>query len=171
MNSTPDIDTTYRKEILTFDLVNNGNYSLNHKFTDYLKIILWGIGFILLGLIFPFLPSRSASYHTPKNLNDYLHEIKGWSIAVITMCLIVAFITRLKYLRIKYDIRKDYQKEGVFKIKRIIDLGTSKLLLLNNYHRLIIKINTENFYEVKSGQKVKIIKSASNKLLQYKIIE
>ncbi|MDB5224232.1 MAG: hypothetical protein JWN83_2899 [Chitinophagaceae bacterium] len=135
-----------------------------------MEIILWGLGSIILGLVLALLPSKYTG-RSPQTLNEYIIYVKGWIIFVIILCLIVAVIIRIKYWRIKYDIRKDYQKEGIFQIKRIINFGTFKILVLNNGHYLMLKSNSDKFYDIKSGQIIKVIKSATNKLLKYKILK
>ena len=165
------IDKKYRKELRelkTTDETSFSSYFKNNFAHTLLTIIL---GF-LVSLVVPFLPHPKYGFGNPPNgFDGYVNAILKMNIFFILVALLLVFIvSTIAYVRTRFDNRAGFIKIGNFKVIRTSNHIDFTLIRLNNGQRLKIPKTEKDFEKIAPGDIVEVKKSASNKLLGYRIL-
>ncbi len=167
------VDKNYRKENL--DKFNiQIEYSLRllflRNFGSVLPIII--LAFILSFTV-PFVPHPTYGLggKAPATFSDYTNKVFQIDYYFFLIMLAIIILNSFyEYLRAHFYNRAGYKKIGNFKVTKILNLGYLKIVHLNYGRKLKIKNADRYFDEFIVGQIVEIQRTASNKLLSYKVL-
>ena len=171
------IDKNYHKEYIDYQ------HTLRIKYPLYslssLLIINFGKSFIsiLLSIVLvftaPLMPSPRYGYgiKVPATLNNYVLEVLDIFTALVVFFSTIIFIVSLtQYLRTHFEYKAGYIKTGSFKVTKITNRGDFKVVRLNSRRILKIENTNEDFRKLRMGQTIEIKKTASNRLIRYRLL-
>lgn len=164
------IDKTYRKE----KLLDWERKSLTDKFSifSFSKKSTWvALGLIILGLcvfgfIVPFIPPRySWGNWTPATTTDeYQFRLTKF---LVTVPIMIISVFGYINLRNKIDLMLNIKWTANFRITKIINLGTMKILIINGWRLFIIRTTDPYFQSVLKGQIITIKRTGTFRLIHY----
>jgi hypothetical protein len=148
--------------------------SLKEKYSFKGKGFWTAIGILLLivvmgSFIFPFLPRRyGGRWNPPTNQQEYNDRLTTNLILLPSLIiLLIAFV----FLRTYVDFRLGYKKTGEFTVTKIINLVSTKILVLDNWRIFNISKNEEYFKKVKEGQQIQIKRTGTHQLIDIYIYD
>jgi MFS family permease len=169
---TTIIDKTYRKE----KLLEWERKSLTEKFSifSFSKKSTWlSIGLILIGLcvfgfIMPFIPPRYgwSDWKPATTIDEYQIRLTNFWITIPIMIIIVFIYVNI---RNKIDLILGTKRTANFKVTDVINLGTIKILIMNNWRLFYIKARHSYFKSAVQGQIITIKRTATFRLIDYYI--
>ena len=173
---TASIDKTYRKETLEFNSQNpvNKYYSITSIFLkNFVLTVPFLIIVFVLSFAAPFVPNLKYGYsgQRPVTFKGYISLVFKNDMYLLLIIFSIIFITSIiEYLRKRFDNNAGYIKVGNFEVTKILNRGYFKVIHLNNKQRLKIKNTDKRFDRLAVGQVIEIQKTASNKLISYKLL-
>jgi hypothetical protein len=140
-----------------------------YKGKDFWTFLLWIllIG-ILLAFIAPYLPPlRSGSYNPPTNSTEYVERVKmGIVFAVLVGLWVIGW-----FVRATIDLRLGYKSVSDHTIKRVVNLLSRKILVLDQSKLFVVHRDGPFFKKVTTGQKIQIIRTGTKKLFHYYVTD
>ncbi len=167
-----NIDTKYNKELLNYD--SNDNVESSIQSTPKRKSLVLGLILIIVFsiTIAPFLPTRIYRlWKLPDSFVAYSQSIKNNLFLLSLIVLLVIIQTLYSYLRRQLDNRLAYKLVGTFKVTYSVYLLTRRLVILNNFHFLVLKISDKDFDIVEKNVVLRIERTATHKLISSQILE
>ncbi|HVX26421.1 MAG TPA: hypothetical protein VHB70_08775 [Parafilimonas sp.] len=169
---TASVDKKYRKE---FD---SRNYLIRSSSFKALFIVnfIFSIPLILLVLIgrlvSPFILSSKYGYsgNAPKTFSEYLSQISSLPFYLLIVLGLIIISTLIFYFRERFDNKAGYIKIGNFEVTKVKNQIGFNVVRFNNGQKLKIKNTDRDFDKFVVGQIVEVQRTASNKLLSYKIV-
>ena len=170
-----EYSTHYRKE--HYESSELKDLTKDNSFKVMLIINLaWGMPIFLLFFLFsffPFIPHLKYGFgmENPSSFSDYIDIVgKGIFAGLVFIIVITTLTTLIDYIRIKIDVMLNYKKVGSFKVSKIKDLETSKVLYMSGGKKLKIDDSEYCFKRIKEEDIVEIQKTATNKLIKISIV-
>lgn len=166
------IDKKYRKEkLLEWEkkrLIEKFSIFSFSKKSTWLSIGLIIIGLFILGLIVPFIPPRyNWSNWTPATtFDEYRIRLSTFWITILLMLILVFTYQKI---RNKLDIILGTKRTANFKVTNVINLGISKILIMNGWRLLSIKAKQRYFKSAEQGHIITIKRTATFRLIDYYI--
>ncbi len=148
--------------------------SLREKYSFKGKQFWIAMGLVfLIGLIgsfvFPFLPPRyPGNWSPPSTLQEYVDRLVTNLIWTPFLILLVIIWMVLRSL---IDLGLGYKRTGEFTITGIANLGSIKILILDNWRLFTIRRRQDYFNDVREGQQIQIKRTGTNRLISYYVHE
>jgi hypothetical protein len=166
-----EIDKSYRKQsIEKFDV--DLPY-IDLSFFDNLPSIKKNLKLLVISaLLIPFLPPLrhySSKWTEPASFGEYYGRIKNVFYLFVIIFGFILVKDVLSNFRTLIDRRFGYKKIGIFEARSIWNLSTKKVVFLNNGHVFILNQKDNGFSQIKVGELLKIERTATHKLMGYRI--
>ena len=148
--------------------------SLKEKYSFKGKGFWTAMGILLLivvlgSFIFPVLPPRyGGRWNPPTNQQEYNDRLTNSLIWLPTLIILALAFT---FIRTYVDFGLGYKKTGEFKVTKIIDIVSMKILILDNWRLFNISKNEEYFKKVKEGQQIQIKRTGTHRLIDFYIYD
>lgn len=164
------IDKIYRKG----KLLDWERKSLAEKFSMFsfskkstlLMLLLIILGLCVFGFIVPLIPPRySWSNWTPASTNEeYQYRLTNFWVAVPIMIIgLFAYVN----IRNKIDLIFGTKRTANFKVTKVINLGTIKILFMNGWRPFSIKVKQPYFKSAIQGKIITIKRTETFRLIDY----
>ena len=166
------LDKTYHKE----KLLDWERKSLSDKYSSFsfynkstwLTLGLVIAGVCVFGFIVPFMPPRYGwgNWTPPVTGDEYQNRLTNfWIAAPILIISVFAYVN----IRNKVDLFFGTKRTANFKVTNVLNLGTFKILFMNNWRPFRINTRQPSFISVVKGQIITIKRTATYRLIDYYI--
>lgn len=124
-------------------------------------------------LLIPFLPPLHRSYDfkwsLPTSIKDYFSQVKYgllFGLAIFVLALLSNFVSNIRTF---FDRQLGFKKVGTFRVIKVWDLLSRKIVFFNNFHFLVLKQKDFGFDDIEVGQIAEVERTATQKLITFKL--
>jgi len=128
--------------------------------------------FLGIAMIEPFLPPRHGrkNWRPPQSFNDYLARLETFLIIMAVLLLLVVLVFLMPLVRTLIDRRLGYKKVGIFQVKRLKEIKGKKFAVLINGGSIPLGGKLPNVNNIEAGQRIEVERSATNKLVSFRVV-